>query len=76
MWLPEEEKCTISRNVVFDEDKLYKDQGQMEATSSKKKKKLLLALILFKGRLQVIYCVFGTLYVCLTNSFQGFIESF
>ena len=24
----------------------------------------------------VIYCVFGTLYICLTNSFQGFMESF
>ena len=26
VWIPEELKCTTSRNVVFREDELYKDE--------------------------------------------------
>ena len=36
VWLPEEERCTINRNVVFNEEKLYKNPGRIEATNSKK----------------------------------------
>ena len=49
VWLPEEERCTISRNVVFDEEKLYKDPGQMEAANSKKKKKVTFSTDLIQG---------------------------
>ena len=49
MWLSEEERCTINKNVVFYEEKLYKDQGQMEETNSKKKKKVTFSIDLIQG---------------------------
>ena len=49
MWLPEEERSTSSRNVVFDEEKLYKYPCQMEAANSKKKKKVTFSTDLIQG---------------------------
>ena len=45
VWLSEEERCTISRNVVFDEEKLYKIKVRWKRLILRKRRKLLLALI-------------------------------
>ena len=43
VWLPEDGKCTVSRNVIFHEDKVFKDSAEKsleKATRAKKGKKV------------------------------------
>ncbi|CAL9238502.1 unnamed protein product [Arabidopsis halleri] len=47
VWLPEDGKCTISRNVVFDEEKLYKEK--VEVPEAKQKKKVSFSTQLIQG---------------------------
>lgn len=39
VWMPEEGKCTISRNVVFHEDKVFKDKVEKGNSETKQNKK-------------------------------------
>lgn len=49
VWLTEDGKCIISRNIVFDEEKLYKELDQKKVTKSKKKKKVTFSTELIQG---------------------------
>ena len=49
VWLPEEEKSTISRSVVFDEESLYMKSKEKEAEVSPKSKRLTFKADLIKG---------------------------
>ena len=40
VWIPEDEKCTISRNVTFHEDKMFKDKVDSNPKASKPAKKV------------------------------------
>lgn len=39
VWLPKDAKCTISRDVVFHEDKVFKDSAEKKSKEAKQIKK-------------------------------------